>query len=92
MKGRAGRNCARAFYRRNQQGRYGPILGPINGLGRSLSYLNKIFRAGLGGPFSGRARRRIYVLCTVFTLMEFFLVMENGKLGLDRKSLVGINT
>lgn len=45
--GRAGRNSARAFCRRNQEGRYSLISGPINGLGRPPSP-NKIFGAGLG--------------------------------------------
>lgn len=58
---------------------------PNNGLGRS-PYLNKIFGVGLGSPLPGKGAKK--VLCTLFTLMELFLVMENGKHDLDRKGLV----
>lgn len=75
-KGRAGRNSARALCRRNQEGRYGLIPGPNNGLGRS-PYLNKIFGAGLGSPFLGRARRED--ICTMYSIYINGVFPGNGK-------------
>lgn len=75
-KGRAGRNSARALCRRNQEGRYGLIPGPNNGLGRS-PHLNKIFGAGLGSPFLGRARRED--ICTMYSIYINGVFPGNGK-------------
>lgn len=88
QKGRAGRNSARAFCRQNQEGRYGLIPGPSTGLDNLHSYKEYIWSGSWLLPSREEYEERPYVLCTVATLMEFFLVMENGKRDLDRKGLV----